>query len=153
MEKKRGGGDEIPPVTMDACASGWFRCRVGLWHTTIYLFVGEWSDMLRTGRVRFKDRPDMLEGIAEFATGTDAANVWFVDKTNAIIRMQKFRPCWLDDQLSLSHECLHAAQHILHNVHAEVDPAGSETLAYTHEFIVGKLTHEILKKMGRKKSK
>ena len=47
--------------------------------------------------------------------------------------------------LTLSHETLHAAQIMLYNIGAEMNPAGSETLAYTHQFIFGRLMSEILK--------
>ena len=37
---------------------------------------------------------------------------------------------------------------MLHYVGAEVKPTSSETLAYTHEYIFGRLMGEILKKAG-----
>ena len=140
----------VVKARLDDVAKGWYKASVKFWRSTIHLFVGSIDEMIESGRKRFKDEPEVLEEIGKFAEGhaTAFAAVRFCGENDFVVRIKSFRPCLIEDILTLSHESLHVAQRLLHNVGAEVNPTGSETLAYTHEYIFGHLMHEILKGGG-----
>ena len=131
-----GKQQSLSKATVDDRAEGWFKVVSQQWHANIYLFVGSVEDCVKSGRERFKDNPDIVAEIEQFAVvhAEAHANARWTSKNDFIIRMGSYRPCLMDDQLTLCHECLHVAQILLFNICAEVNPAGSETLAYTHEF-------------------
>lgn len=142
-----GSEQDIMKATVESRAEGWFKVVSQQWHATFHLFVGTVEDLIKSGRDQFRDNPDILaevEKLAEYRADADAA-VGHTLRNDFVIRIKSYHPCLMDDMLTLSHECLHAAQMLLHNVGAEVDPAGSETLAYTHQFIFGRFMAELLK--------
>ena len=148
-----GKEQNFTKATIDDKVTGWFRVVSQQWHTTIHLFVGSVDNLVKSGRERFKDDSEMLCVVEQFANDVEDkahAAVRVSAGNNFIVRIDSYRPCLMDDMLTLSHESLHAAQMLLYNIGAEVNPAGSETLAYTHQFILGRLMSELLK--GSKKS-
>lgn len=143
-----GKEQRLSAASIDDKASGWYKMVSQQWHSTVYLFIGSIEDLVASGRKKFEEDPEMLTVVNEFARdGEDDAGaaVRSSKGNNFIVRIDSYRPCLMDDMLTLSHESLHAAQRMLYNVGAEVNPAGSETLAYTHQFIYGRLMSEILK--------
>ena len=142
-----GKEQNLIKATINDHVTGWFKVVSHQWHATVHLFVGSVEDLVVSGRERFKDSPDILSEIENFAEVHATANaaVRHTDKNDFIIRINSYSPCLMDDVLTLSHESLHVAQILLYNIGAEVNPAGSETLAYTHQFIFGRLMSELLK--------
>ena len=143
-----GEEQNLTKASIDDRATGWYKITSQQWHSTVHLFVGGIEDLVVSGRQRFKDDAEMLSVVDRFADDQNDmahAAVRISDGNNFIIRIDNYRPCLMDDILTLSHETLHAAQILLYNIGAEVNPAGSETLAYTHQFILGRLISEILK--------
>lgn len=141
----------LSAASIDDKASGWYEIVSHQWHSTVYLFIGSIEDLVASGRKKFADDSEMLSVVNEFAGDVEddaGAAVRCSKRNNFIVRIDSYRPCLIDDMLTLSHESLHAAQRMLYNVGAEVNPAGSETLAYTHQFIYGRLLSEILKGVG-----
>lgn len=156
METKKilinGIEQSLSNATVYDKSEGWFKVVSQQWHANIHLFVGSVDDCIKSGKERFSDNPDILAEIEKFAVVHKEAgsNVRWTSKNDFVIRIDSYRPCLMDDQLTLSHECLHVAQILLFNIGAEVDPSGSETLAYTHQFIYGRMMSELLK--GSKKA-
>lgn len=145
-----GVEQNLTHTTIDDTVTGWFKVHVKMWNSTVYLFVGSIDELIKSGRVRFKDNPEVLEEIEHFQEKHPKAfaAVRLCGLNDFIIRLNSFRPCLIDDMLTLCHESLHVAQVMLYNVGAEVEPAGSETLAYTHGHIFGRLIQELLKGCG-----
>lgn len=146
MKKKIGGEYTVRKAKVTDTAAGWYKVEVQLWHSTVWLFVGKIEELILSGRKLFKDNPEMLNAVEGFKNGrTDAFAAVRPCGGDFIFRMESYRPCIIQDMLCLDHECLHVAQMMLSNVGAEVNPKGSETLAYTHEYIFGHMMSEILK--------
>ena len=159
MKRKKviidGVEQNLTQTTINDKVTGWFKMKVGLWNSTVHLFIGSIEEMQKSGRERFKDNPEVLEDIEHFKEKHPRAfaAVRQCGLNDFLIRMDSFRPCLLDNMLTLCHESLHVAQVMLYNIGAEVEPAGSETLAYTHEHIFGSLMSEILKSGAKSQDK
>ena len=147
MKKKIGGETyTVRKAKVTDTAAGWYKVEVQLWHSTVWLFVGKIEELILSGRKLFKDNPQMLNAVEGFKNGrTDAFAAVRPCGGDFILRMESYRPCIIQDMLCPDHECLHVAQMMLSNIGAEVNPKGSETLAYTHEYIFGHMMSEILK--------
>ena len=124
----------------------WYDLDLDVWGSHVHLFVGSVDEMKASARSKFKDNADVLEVIESWGKrDADAFGGSNSCGDHYIIRLKRYRPGMVADVLTLMHESLHVAQRLLCDIGAEVEPSGSETLAYTHQFIVGRLIEKILK--------
>ena len=143
---KKKDGCTVRKCKIEDKASGWYKIDVKPWHSNVWLFVGSIEELVESGESVFKDNPEALKAINGFKDGrADAFAAVRQCGNDFVLRMDSCRPCVIADMLCLCHECLHVAQMMLSNIGAEVNPKGSETLAYTHEYIFGHMMSEILK--------
>ncbi len=107
-----GQEHNLSNATIDDEVTGWFKIESQQWHSTIHLHIGSIAKLVDSGWTRFKDDSEMLAVVKQFAEEVDDpanAAVRVSDRNNFIMRINSYRPCLIDDMLTLSHESLHVA--------------------------------------------
>lgn len=124
----------------------WFFLDVPIFHSRVFLYVGDDNGMMRTAESYIAELGhDDARMLGEYVKGElqkrtdedyDTDGLSFGFNGNAFIRVSRLRTGNLDDLLLLNHECLHAANAILRHIELRED-SNIEGLCYTHEYIVG----------------
>jgi hypothetical protein len=138
----------------ESVEKGWYDVKIGVWASDVHVFVGSVEEMQVSAREKFKDKAQVVAMLESWGTRDCGEAYGGMNSCGSdyVIRLSKYCPCNMGHMLTLVHEGLHAAQRMLSDLGAEVNPTGSETLAYTHVNIVGKIMHKFCESV-RNKSK